>query len=144
MKEKELSNYRAKDVGFVFQSFNLIPVLSVYENIVLPIKFAKETIDASYIEEVMKMLEIEEKRDVLPTTLSGGQQQRVAIARALANKPKIVFADEPTGNLDAESGENVLNLLIQGVHKFHQTLIMVTHDMDIARRADRIIKLPMG
>ncbi len=143
MKDKELSEYRAKDIGFVFQSFNLIPVLSVWENIVLPIKFAKGQIDEPYINDVMKMLEIDEKKDALPGTLSGGQQQRVAIARALANRPALIYADEPTGNLDSENGEKVLKLLVNGIRKYHQTLVMVTHDMDIANQADCVIKIPM-
>lgn len=143
MKDKELSEYRAKDIGFVFQSFNLIPVLSVWENIVLPIKFGKGQIDEPYINDVMKMLEIDEKKDALPGTLSGGQQQRVAIARALANRPALIYADEPTGNLDSENGEKVLKLLVNGIRKYHQTLVMVTHDMDIANQADCVIKIPM-
>ncbi len=143
MKDKELSEYRAKDIAFVFQSFNLIPVLSVWENIVLPIKFAKGQIDEPYINDVMKMLEIDEKKDALPGTLSGGQQQRVAIARALANRPALIYADEPTGNLDSENGEKVLKLLVNGIRKYHQTLVMVTHDMDIANQADCVIKIPM-
>lgn len=141
MKDRELSEYRSKDVGFVFQSFNLIPVLTVWENIILPVKFAKMSVDESYVEELMDMLEITEKRNALPATLSGGQQQRVAIARALANKPAIVFADEPTGNLDAETGNRVLELLVSGIRRYRQTLVMVTHDMDIAKQAQLIVKM---
>lgn len=141
MKDSELSEYRSKDVGFVFQSFNLIPVLTVWENIVLPVKFAKMSVDGKYVEELMDMLEITEKRNALPATLSGGQQQRVAIARALANKPAIVFADEPTGNLDAETGNRVLELLVSGIRRYRQTLVMVTHDMDIANQAQVIVKM---
>lgn len=141
MKDRELSEYRSKDVGFVFQSFNLIPVLTVWENIVLPVKFAKMSVDENYVEELMDMLEITEKRNALPATLSGGQQQRVAIARALANKPAIVFADEPTGNLDAETGNRVLELLVSGIRRYRQTLVMVTHDMDIAKQAQLIVKM---
>lgn len=141
MKDRELSEYRSKDVGFVFQSFNLIPVLTVWENIILPVKFAKMSVDENYVEELMDMLEITEKRNALPATLSGGQQQRVAIARALANKPAIVFADEPTGNLDAETGNRVLELLVSGIRRYRQTLVMVTHDMDIAKQAQLIVKM---
>ncbi len=141
MKDKELSAYRSKDIGFVFQSFYLIPVLSVWENITLPVKFAGMPVDAKYVEELMEMLEITEKRNALPATLSGGQQQRVAIARALSNKPALVFADEPTGNLDAETGNKVLELLINGIRRYHQTLVMVTHDMDIAKHADVVVRM---
>ena len=141
MKDKELSRYRSKDVGFVFQNFHLIPVLSVWENITLPVKFSKTAIDEKYVEGLMEMLEITEKRNALPATLSGGQQQRAAIARALANKPAIIFADEPTGNLDAETGSKVLKLLVDGIRRYRQTLVMVTHDMDIAKQADVIVKM---
>ncbi|MBD5443970.1 MAG: ABC transporter ATP-binding protein [Lachnospiraceae bacterium] len=141
MKDKELSAYRSKDIGFVFQSFHLIPVLSVWENIILPIRFAEMSVDVKYVEELMEMLEITEKRNALPATLSGGQQQRVAIARALANKPSLVFADEPTGNLDAETGNKVFELLVNGIRRYHQTLVMVTHDMDIAKHADVVVRM---
>lgn len=141
MKDKELSAYRSKDIGFVFQSFHLIPVLSVWENITLPIQFAEMSVDVKYVEELMEMLEITEKRNALPATLSGGQQQRVAIARALANKPSLVFADEPTGNLDAETGNKVFELLVNGIRRYHQTLVMVTHDMDIAKHADVVVRM---
>lgn len=141
MKDKELSAYRSGNIGFVFQSFHLIPVLSVWENITLPVKFAGMSVDAKYVEELMEMLEITEKRNALPATLSGGQQQRVAIARALSNKPALVFADEPTGNLDAETGNKVLELLINGIRRYHQTLVMVTHDMDIAKHADVVVRM---
>lgn len=141
MKDKELSAYRSKDIGFVFQSFHLIPVLSVWENITLPIQFAGMSVDAKYVEELMEMLEITEKRNALPATLSGGQQQRVAIARALANKPALIFADEPTGNLDAETGNKVFELLVNGIRRYHQTLVMVTHDMDIAKHADVVVRM---
>lgn len=141
MKDKELSAYRSKNIGFVFQSFHLIPVLSVWENITLPVKFAGMSVDAKYVEELMEMLEITEKRNALPATLSGGQQQRAAIARALANKPALVFADEPTGNLDAETGNKVLELLVNGIRRYHQTLVMVTHDMDIAKHADVVVRM---
>ncbi|MCR5609422.1 MAG: ABC transporter ATP-binding protein, partial [Lachnospiraceae bacterium] len=141
LNEKELADFRGKELGFVFQEFNLIPVLSVWDNVVLPVKISKEIIDNEYIENVMKMLEIYDKKDVLPQKLSGGQKQRVAIARALANKPCIIMADEPTGNLDGETGDKVLKLLIDGIRKYNQTLVMVTHDMDIAAKADKILHL---
>lgn len=141
MKDKELSAYRSRNIGFVFQSFHLIPVLSVWENITLPVKFAEMSVDAKYVEELMEMLGITEKRNALPATLSGGQQQRVAIARALSNKPALVFADEPTGNLDAETGNKVLELLVNGIRRYHQTLVMVTHDMDIAKHADVVVRM---
>lgn len=141
MKDKELSAYRSRNIGFVFQSFHLIPVLSVWENITLPIKFAEMSVDAKYVEELMEMLEITEKRNALPATLSGGQQQRVAIARALSNKPALIFADEPTGNLDAETGNKVLELLVNGIRRYHQTLVIVTHDMDIAKQADVVVRM---
>lgn len=141
MKDKELSAYRSRNIGFVFQSFHLIPVLSVWENITLPVKFAEMSVDAKYVEELMEMLEITEKRNALPATLSGGQQQRVAIARALSNKPALVFADEPTGNLDAETGNKVLELLVNGIRRYHQTMVMVTHDMDIAKQADVVVRM---
>ena len=132
---------RLKDIGFVFQSFNLITVLSIWENITLPIKFAGMSVDEKYVEELMEMLEITEKRDALPATLSGGQQQRAAIARALDNKPSIIFADEPTGNLDAETGNKVFALLVNGIRRYHRTMVMVTHDMDIAKQADVIVRM---
>lgn len=141
LNDAQLSSFRANELGFVFQDFNLIPVLSVYDNIILPIKISKSAIDTGYIEEVMRMLDIYEKKDVLPAKLSGGQRQRVAIARALANKPSIIMADEPTGNLDQETGDIVLNLLIEGIRKYNQTLVMVTHDMEIANKADKILRL---
>lgn len=141
LNDKEMSKFRANEVGFVFQNFNLIPVLSVINNILLPIRIAKESIDMDYINDIMKMLELDEKREALPDELSGGQKQRVAIARALANKPSVILADEPTGNLDEETGSHVMELLTQGIKKYKQTLILVTHDMDIAAKADRIISI---
>lgn len=142
--DKVMSRYRRSMLGFVFQSFNLIPVLSVWENVVLPIQFDKKKVDSSYITELLKSLEIYDKKDSLPSKLSGGQQQRVAIARALANRPRIVLADEPTGNLDSETGEAVLDLLISSMKKYGQTLIMITHNKEIAARADRILVMKNG
>ena len=142
--DKVMSQYRRSLLGFVFQSFNLIPVLSVWENVVLPIQFDKKAVDSVYITELLKSLEIYDKKDSLPSKLSGGEQQRVAIARALATRPRIVLADEPTGNLDSETGEAVLDLLISSLKKYGQTLIMITHNKEIAARADRILTMKNG
>ncbi|MDP4177741.1 MAG: ABC transporter ATP-binding protein [Bacillota bacterium] len=143
-KDEIMSKFRREKLGFIFQSFNLIPVLSVYENIVMPVMLDNKKVDDSYIEELMELLGIKEKKNVFPNQLSGGQQQRVAIARALANKPRIVLADEPTGNLDTNNGQEVLKLLMNGVKKYNQTLIMVTHNNEIAKKADRIIFIENG
>lgn len=142
--DKAMSEYRRRTIGFIFQSFNLIPVMSVWENIVLPIQIDGKKVDEEYIEELLKVLGIEEKRNVMPMKLSGGEQQRVAIARALANKPKIILADEPTGNLDSATGDKVLELLISGVKKYGQTLVMITHNEDIAKMADRVVVMKDG
>ena len=139
-----MSDFRCKKIGFVFQSYNLIPVLNVYENITFPVNISGEKIDDKYIANVIKQLGLDGKEKSFPNQLSGGQQQRVAIARALANKPKIVLADEPTGNLDSAIGEDVLNLLIKGVREYGHTLIMITHNADIAKYADRIVKIKVG
>lgn len=139
-----MSDFRCKKIGFVFQSYNLIPVLNVYENITFPVNISGEKIDDKYIANVIKQLGLDGKEKSFPNQLSGGQQQRVAIARALANKPKIVLADEPTGNLDSAIGEDVLNLLIKGVREYGHTLIMITHNADIAKYADRIVKIEDG
>ena len=138
--DKEMSEYRRSTIGFIFQNFNLIPVM----NVVLPIQLDGKKVDEAYIEELLKVLDIEEKRNVMPMKLSGGQQQRVAIARALANKPKIILADEPTGNLDSATGDKVLELLISGVKKYGQTLIMITHNEEIAKMADRVVVMKDG
>lgn len=139
-----MSDFRCKKIGFVFQSYNLIPVLNVYENITFPVNISGEKIDDKYIANVIKQLGLDGKEKSFPNQLSGGQQQRVAIARALANKPKIVLADEPTGNLDSAIGEDVLNLLIKGVREYGHTLIMITHNADIAKYADRVVKIEDG
>ena len=139
-----MSDFRCKKIGFVFQSYNLIPVLNVYENITFPVNISGEKIDDKYIANVIKQLGLDGKEKSFPNQLSGGQQQRVAIARALANKPKIVLADEPTGNLDSAIGEDVLNLLIKGVREYGHTLIMITHNVDIAKYADRVVKIEDG
>lgn len=139
-----LSQYRRQEIGFIFQSFNLIPVLSVYENIVLPVVLDDGKVDESYIDEILNQIGMKEKSNYLPTQLSGGQQQRVAIARALANKPQIILADEPTGNLDTQTGNDVIELLMKGVKKYGQTLILITHNENIARMADRVLYLKNG
>lgn len=142
--DKIMSNFRCRKIGFVFQSYNLIPVLNVYENITFPVNISGAKIDDKYIANVIKQLGLDGKEKSFPNQLSGGQQQRVAIARALANKPKIVLADEPTGNLDSAISEDVLNLLINGVKEYGHTLIMITHDSDIAKYADRVINIEDG
>lgn len=142
--DKIMSEFRCKKIGFVFQSYNLIPVLNVYENITFPVNISGEDIDKDYISNVVKELGLEGKEKSFPNQLSGGQQQRVAIARALANKPKIILADEPTGNLDSAIGEDVLKLLTAGVREYGHNLVMITHNPDIAKYADRIITIEDG
>ena len=144
LSEEQLSTYRSKTVGFVFQFFNLISTQNVLENIVLPIHLDNEQVDNDYIEEVIQLLGLEDKKYAFIHELSGGQQQRVAIARALASKPAIIFADEPTGNLDAKSSQEVVDLLKIAQRKYHETVIMVTHDELIASIADRIITIEDG
>lgn len=144
LSEKELSRYRRQNIGFIFQSFNLIPILSAEENIKLPILMDGKKVDIDYVNELMEILDIKERRKHLPNELSGGQQQRVSIARALANKPAIIFADEPTGNLDSKNSKEVLELLKTTIKKYNQTLIMITHDYNIANMADRIITICDG
>ena len=144
MDDESLAIFRRRKVGFVFQTYNLIPVLNVWENITLPIEFDLKTVDNEFIEELMKTLNIYDKKNALPNQLSGGQQQRVAIARALATRPAIVLADEPTGNLDSKTSLEVINLLKQSVRKYHQTLVMITHDEKLAQMADRIVRIEDG
>lgn len=143
-KDEEMSKYRRKTLGFIFQSFHLLPILTVYENVIYPIQIDGKKVDRSYVESLLNELGILQKKDVYPNMLSGGQQQRVAIARALANKPKIILADEPTGNLDSETGEEVLKILLEGVRKHGQTLVMITHNEEIAKRADRVVYMKNG
>ena len=142
--DEQLSRYRRKKIGFIFQSFNLIPVLSVYENIVMPTVLDDGEIDEEYIKDIIEQIGMTEYCNQFPSKLSGGQQQRVAIARALANKPKIILADEPTGNLDTKTGNDVMKLLTDGIKKYGQTLILITHNEEIARMADRVICLKNG
>jgi len=144
LSENELSRYRRQNIGFIFQAFNLIPILSAEENIKLPVLMDGKKVDEGYIHELMDVLDIKERRKHLPGELSGGQQQRVSIARALANKPSIIFADEPTGNLDSKNSKEVLQLLKSTIEKYNQTLIMITHDGSIAQMADRIITISDG
>ena len=144
LTDEELTIFRRRKVGFVFQSYNLIPVLNVFENIILPIELDGNTVDKKFIMQIIETLGLREKMNFLPNQLSGGQQQRVAIARALATKPVIVLADEPTGNLDSKSSQDVLGLLKMSGKKFMQTMIMITHDEAIAQMADRIIRIEDG
>lgn len=144
MADKDLSRFRRRNLGFVFQAFNLVPVLTVKENILLPVKLDKKRIDYSYINDIIGLLGLTDRSDYYPNQLSGGQQQRVAIVRALANKPKVVLADEPTGNLDGKNSGNVLDLFKKLNQVYHQTLVMITHDNSIAKRSDRIITITDG
>lgn len=144
LSDEKLSALRREKLGFIFQSFNLIPVINIYENIVLPITLDNKKVDKEYIDKIVIILGIQDKMNKFPNELSGGQQQRVAIARALANRPQIIFADEPTGNLDSKSTEDVVYLLKACVEKFGQTLVMITHNNDIAKLADVCITIKDG
>ena len=144
LKDEELTVFRRRKIGFVFQAYNLVPVLSVYENIVLPIQLDGGKLDAAYIDQVIGALGLKEKLNSLPSQLSGGQQQRVAIARALATKPAILLADEPTGNLDSRTSNDVLSLMKVTGQKFSQTMVMITHNEEIAQLADRIVRIEDG
>lgn len=142
--DDELSIFRRRKVGFIFQFFNLIPVLDVEENIELPVVLDNEKVDRKYLDEIINILNLNERRNHLPSELSGGQQQRVSIGRALVNKPSIVLADEPTGNLDSKNTRDVIELLKLTAKKFNQTLILITHDTNIATMADRVITIEDG
>jgi len=144
MSDEELTVFRRRNVGFVFQNYNLVPILNVYENIVLPIELDGTKPDKDYIDSIIKTLGLESKITSMPSNLSGGQQQRVAIARALATKPSIILADEPTGNLDSKTGMDVLGLMKLTSQKFNQTMVMITHNEEIAQLADRIIHIEDG
>ena len=144
LKDEALTIFRRRKIGFVFQSFNLVPVLTVRENIVLPIQLDGGKVDENYVGQVVTALGLEKKLDSLPGQLSGGQQQRVAIARALAAKPAILLADEPTGNLDSRTGQDVLSLMKVTGRKFAQTMVMITHNEEIAQLADRIVRIEDG
>lgn len=136
--------FRRKQIGFIFQNYNLVPVLSVWENIILPISLDGRRPDKKFIMEIVKLLGLAKKLDNMPNNLSGGQQQRVAIARALASKPSIILADEPTGNLDTRTSDDVIGLLKTTSQEFHQTIVMITHNPEIARMADRVIRIEDG
>ncbi|MEW9077860.1 ABC transporter ATP-binding protein [Terrisporobacter glycolicus] len=144
LSEDKLSKLRIEKFGFIFQSFNLIPVVNIYENIVLPINIDNKKIDKKYVDSLISILGLKDKINKFPNELSGGQQQRVAIARALANKPEIIFADEPTGNLDTKTTNEVMDFLKKCVNEFGQTLIMITHNNDIAKMADKVITIKDG
>ena len=144
MNDEQLTIFRRRKIGFVFQNYNLVPVLNVYENIVLPVKLDGDAVDKHFMYEVVKMLGLEDKLKNMPSNLSGGQQQRVAIARALITKPAIILADEPTGNLDSKTSAEVLGLIKRTSAEFHQTVVMITHNNDIARLSDRIVRIEDG
>ncbi len=144
LKDEELTIFRRRKIGFVFQNYNLVPVLNVMENIVLPIRLDGRQVDEEYVNEIIQMLGLEKKLNNLPNNLSGGQQQRVAIARALAAKPAIILADEPTGNLDSKTSQDVLSLLKVTSQRFAQTIVMITHNEEIAQLADRVIRIEDG
>jgi putative ABC transport system ATP-binding protein len=144
MTDEQLTIFRRRNVGFVFQSYNLVPILSVYENIVLPIELDGSTVDKNYIDEIINILGLDDKRNSMPNQLSGGQQQRVAIARAMATKPTIILADEPTGNLDSKTSQDVLGILKTTSTRFQQTMMIITHNEHITQLADRVIHLEDG
>jgi putative ABC transport system ATP-binding protein len=144
LNEKQLAIFRRRNAGFIFQSYNLIPVLTAEENMLLPLLLDNRKADREYLDELLKLLGLEDRRHHLPGELSGGQQQRVSIGRALAYKPAIILADEPTGNLDSRNGREIMELLKASVKKYHQTLIIITHDANIASQADRVISIEDG
>lgn len=144
LNDDKLSKIRVREFGFIFQSFNLIPVINVYENIVLPISIDSKSVDKKYVDTIIDSLGLKNQIKKFPNELSGGQQQRVAIARALANKPSIIFADEPTGNLDSKTSKEVMDIFRMCVKEFNQTLVMITHDEKIAKTADTIINIRDG
>lgn len=139
--DDQLTIFRRRNIGFIFQNYNLVPILNVYENIVLPVELDGDIIDKKFMESIVVMLGLKDKLKNMPNNLSGGQQQRVAIARALITKPAIILADEPTGNLDSKTSADVLGLIKQTCAEFHQTIVMITHNNDIARLADRIVRI---
>ena len=142
--EEKLTIFRRRSIGFIFQNYNLVPILNVYENIVLPVELDGDTADQKFMDEVVRMLALEDKLRDMPNHLSGGQQQRAAIARALITKPAIVLADEPTGNLDSKTSADVLGLLKRTGMEFNQTIVMITHNNEIAQLADRIVRIEDG
>ncbi len=144
MTDEQLTIFRRRNIGFVFQQYNLVPMLNVWENIILPVKLDGKRIEKKYVQEVIDTLGLRKKLISLPSALSGGQQQRVAIARALASKPSILLADEPTGNLDSRTSQDVMGLLKVTNEQFHQTIVMITHNEEIAQLADRILRIEDG
>ena len=142
--DEQLTIFRRRNIGFIFQNYNLVPILNVYENIVLPVELDGDTVDQKFLDEIVHLLGLEDKLKNMPNNLSGGQQQRVAIARALITKPAIVLADEPTGNLDSTTSAEVLGLIKRTSAEFRQTVVMITHNDDIARLADRIVRIEDG
>nr|WP_308625607.1 ABC transporter ATP-binding protein [uncultured Eisenbergiella sp.] len=144
MNDEQLTIFRRRNIGFVFQSYNLVPILNVYENIVLPVELDGEPVDQALFDRIVDMLSLKEKLESMPNQLSGGQQQRVAIARALITKPAIVLADEPTGNLDSRTSADVLGLLKMTSEEFHQTVVMITHNNEIAQLSHRIVRIEDG
>ena len=144
MNDEQLTIFRRRNIGFIFQNYNLVPILNVYENIVLPVELDGDTADQRFMDNVVNMLGLDDKLKNMPNHLSGGQQQRVAIARALITKPAIILADEPTGNLDSKTSADVLGLIKRTSTEFNQTVVMITHNNDIARLADRIVRIEDG
>lgn len=144
LKKEQLAIFRRRKIGFIFQNYNLVPDLNVYENVVLPVELDGRKVDEEYVSEILELLGLSKKQDAFPGNLSGGQQQRVAIARAVAAKPVIILADEPTGNLDSATSHEVLGLLKMAARQFSQTIILITHDRDIAQLADRIVHIEDG
>lgn len=144
MSDEQLTIFRRRSIGFIFQNYNLVSMLNVYENIVLPVELDGDLVDETLLEEIVGLLGLKEKLTNMPNNLSGGEQQRVAIARALITKPALIFADEPTGNLDSRTSADVLGLLKQTSTRFHQTIVMITHNSEIAQQSDRIIRLEDG
>ena len=144
LKDEQLTIFRRRNIGFIFQNYNLVPVLNVYENIVLPVELDGDTVDKSFMDDIVRLLVLGDKLNNMPNNLSGGQQQRVAIARALVSKPAIILADEPTGNLDSRTSSDVLGLLKVTSNQFKQTLVMITHNNEVAQLADRIIRIEDG
>ena len=144
LKEKELAVFRRSKVGFIYQNFNLIPTLTVRENILFPLSLSGSSPDEAFFSEIVQLLRLQDRLNAFPNELSGGGQQRVAIARALIAKPSIILADEPTGNLDSKTGQNVLGLLKLSVETYRQTLIMITHNLEIAQMADRVVRIEDG
>lgn len=144
MDENQRAVFRRRKIGFVFQNFNLLPVLTVEENIILPLLLDKKVADRAYIDGLLNILKLDKRREALPNQLSGGQQQRVAIGRALSYNPSIILADEPTGNLDSETSKEIMDLLKISIKKYNQTLVVITHDINIASQADRIIRIEDG